>query len=303
MSVNIQNLTSESTNAKVSNFLLDCSNQWAISFAYAMTGNERLSERIVADSIVALISEQYAEIKSKLNQTENVPITQLKYTEISVRLAHYIWEFSKRKAVTGSPSDEFFGLLPITRAVCILKTKAKFNRSQICESLRLTEDLVEYHLTKARLLFTHGRAWIEKSADVISDGNLECPYWNASTLRTITSMEDADIQNLYSQYLGGDLDESTQAAMHAHFTICNICRKNLIKFKEINQEWVDKIPSISLSDQTRNQYKKYIKQMNYYSSDPEPSFWAGIKKVFQDPKTQVIYAVIIILFVILKYNS
>lgn len=301
--MNTQNLNATvGTQQKQSEYLLECSNVWALSFAYAMTSNQTLAEQIVADSIVAYISEQFTQ--NKITEIQNtVPKKYSKFTKINIRLAHYIWEFSKRKATHNIDDDGFFKLLPITRAVCVLKTKAKMNKHQIAECLNLEEDLVELHLSKARLLFSHGKAWIEKSADIMDDGNLECPYWNSSTLRKVTSLEDADIQTLYSQYLGGDLDETTQAAMHAHFTICSVCIKNLVKFKEINQEWVSKIPTITLSNQTKNQFKKYIKQMNYYSDEPEPSFLAGVKRVFQDQKTQIFFVSMILLYVLFKINE
>ena len=298
-SINLEN----KANRKQSEYLIECSNQWALTFAYTMTGSQTLAERIVADAIVAIISELVASVRDELKNSQNPILPNPKLTELATRLAHYIWEFSKRKAVQNLNEEGFFRLLPITRAVCILKTKAKFTRAQISEAINIEPELVEHQLTNGRLLFSNGSAWIEKSADTLEGDQKECPYWNSSTLRKVMSSEDADIQTLFSQYIGGDLDEVTSSAMHSHFTICTVCRKNLVKFKEINQEWQSKIPTHQLSATTRQQYQKYIKQMNYYSDDPPPSFLSGVKKVFEDPKSRLFFTALLLMYLILKYNS
>lgn len=215
--------------------MLQWSDAWALSLAYAVTRSFEEAERIVADTAVALAS---ADVLLK---------RESRGSDRAVKFARAIYDQSLSKAFRLPTDDSFFALTPQARAVCVLKSRARFAKNQICDALRMSPTLVDEAILVARHTFSGGRSWLESSAQMIVDDRgttsmPECPYWKTTAPRS--EGMDPDIESLFAQYVDGELLPNIDQTLHRHFLVCSVCRTNLDAFRARNNDWLTSVPRI-----------------------------------------------------------
>ncbi len=257
--------------------LLNWSNSWGLSLAYSVTHSFDSAEEIVADASVALQASS--------------SVANLSSSARAVKLARTIWDIASHRAYKLPTEDTFFKMAPLTRAICVLRTKAKFSKIQIAESLGVGVGNVSEHLDNARLNFTDGRTWIESSAQpVVNEGKTEwapeCPYWKTTAPRSEARNEISapEIQELFASYVEGDLLPHVEATLHGHFTSCKICRLNLQAFKDRHSAWTDSVPAISMSDSYEARLLRFLKQATRFTSGKaQPTLFSGARAMVATP--------------------
>lgn len=290
---------------------LGWSELWGLSLAFAVTQSVEKSERVVADAIVALIAadvEQEAQAMARArmgrpdreSHPDNSGARRIQVS--ATRFAGAIWELALAQAFRGFGADTFFRMPAIARAIVVLKAKAQFSRGQIAETLRTDLRQVDNHLENAQLLFSDGRSWLETSPGLIVEGSKwmpECPQWNATAPRSETNGRaegvraagaERDLQWVFAQYVGNDLDSEANQRLHSHLVVCTACRTSFGRFKKQYVDWTGSIPAIESDPELRKHLTKVTRMAFKMRRGAPPRALPGLRKLLRDSQIQAMVA-------------
>ncbi|MEW6057219.1 MAG: hypothetical protein AB1540_11450 [Bdellovibrionota bacterium] len=243
---------------------------WGLSLGYAVTQSVEKAERAVADAVVALTLQDQV---------------------TSERFAGVLWEFADREAYRGFGSDLFFRMPAIARAAVVLKLKARFTRAQIASALKLSQRQLDSHLENARLLFSDGKSWTGATAGLEIEEDRwvpNCKRWSA----------EAPIPEVFSHYIGNDLDPDTGTRLHEHMADCDTCRTSFSYFKKQYLDWASSVPSV----EPDNEFKKQVEQVTLTAlklkNRKGPSPWPGLLRVIDESQVRVLLASLAVFFIL-----
>lgn len=277
---------------------LGFSENWGMSLSFAVTQSVEKAERIVADAIVALIARDDVEDR-KNPSSAGASKTELPTSATAVRFAQTVWELSNAEAFRGFGADTFFRMPAIARAIVVLKTKAQFSRAQIAQILNVATSQVDDHLENARLLFSDGRPWIGASPGLQVAGASwapECPQWKATAPRS--ELEGQDIQTIFANYVGNDLDTESGRKLHGHLVVCTTCRSNFAHFKRQYTDWTNSIPVIDTDPALKKHLTKVTKTALKMNRRAAPSPLPGIRRILRDSQVRaMVYGAIVVMLV------
>ncbi len=112
------------------------SESWGLSLAFAITQSVDDSEKAVSEAIVALVAR-------KTNGRHTLAIDDTEGEMEPTDFAAAIWQIALPKAFRGFGADSFFKLPVSTRAIVMLKLRAKFSRQQIVDALDIPAEQIE----------------------------------------------------------------------------------------------------------------------------------------------------------------
>lgn len=283
----------------------DWASLWGLSLAFAVTQNADKAERIVADAIVALIAAEVerhealmieARAASFKKESDSSKTQALKFKKIiqvptsvsPLKFGKALWELASTQAFRGFGADSFFRMPAIARAIVVLKTKAQFSVQQIAQAISTPENVVEDHLENARLLFSDGRPWIETTPGLDPSGNSWVQHytqWRATATRKHETREQ-EIQGLFAQYVGNDLDIVTSQKLRNHLLACSDCRTSFSNFRRNYSDWTNSIPSLEPSDEQQKYFQKLSKMALGTKRSAPPRALPGIRKILREGNIQ-----------------
>lgn len=278
---------------------------WGLSLAFGVTQSLEKSEKIISDCIVAIIATDMAKENAADLVTPFVDFSQTSVDSLTqpfpsfkpspVRLASAIWQAADAHAYRGFGPDIFFKLPALTRAVVLLKTKARFSRVQIATALNLSFQKIDDHLENARLLFSSGKPWIGSSPEIeVTDLT-----WNVKC----ATAANPKLADFFDRYLGNDLDAQSNQKLQAHLVHCPSCRNCFFHFKKEYANWVSSIPTLEPHPKTKRlwigvTHMAFKTARNAQGAQPrKPRAWPGIKRVVQDHEVRLLLTSALSLFV------
>jgi hypothetical protein len=208
-----------------------------------------------------------------------------------MRFAGVLWELVESHAYRGYSADSFFKLPPVTRAIVLLKAKAKLSRQQIATALKIRISEVDAHLENSRLSFSSGKSWLEGSPAVFVRDNSwmpDCPHW------AVTAQP---IQEVFAHYAGGDLDPDSGQKLQSHLLVCTSCRGNFNHFKKQYLDWADAVPAIETDPSLKKHLTDVARLALKVSRKGPPSIWPGLRKVLADGQTRFVLGAASVLMV------
>ncbi len=235
---------------------------WGVTLAYSVTQSQELSERSVAEAIVALIAKEMETPKNKSNLS-------LPASVHAVKFAKAIWDHTQKQAFQGFSTEPFFKMPPVTRALVVLKTKAQLLRHQLAEIFSLSINQVDRELENAKLQFSRGKPWIENTQSAHVEFGLE-PH------------------TLFAQYLGKDLNLDLENKLHLHLLNCKDCRAQLIQFKQNYEAWEKSIPQVDMDSKTKKFFQTTALKTFKASRKALPNPLAGARKVLTQVQMQAL---------------
>lgn len=283
------------------------SQNWGLSLAFAITQSVDESEKVVADAIVALVARKTSARTMAVDDTE----AEFEPSDFAAT----IWELASSKAFRGFGADSFFKLPVLTRAVVMLKLRARFSRSQIADSLDVTVEQVDSHLESARLVHTGGRSWLISPTEQSTEAFSTCPQWERvysvpqhfvwkANQKSTTQNEKANtdvfaktefLQEVFDRYVGNDLDTKTTQALHTHLTDCTTCRNGFVHFRKTYNDWMTTIPVV----EPDAELQKHIEGVSKYAAKTlsnEPSPFTAVKAVFRNTQFRAILVFLVLSF-------
>lgn len=258
------------TGETIQQVFLESAEDWGLTVAYAVTGSVESAERVVAEAVVVMAASSIAD--------RSRPALQ-------VRFARAVLEASKGHAFRAPAGEAYFRLAPLSRAIVALKTKARLSLAQISEVTGRPVPEIEAQLESARLSYTDGRPWLEKSPALITSGAHwapECPYWRGTAPRS--DSDQADIQTLFAKYLEGDLHPNVATGLHMHFNVCAACRANLAHFKTTHAEWTRRVPDVTATPRFLKRIDRYGSEMAMRRLEPRVTPWPALRRMLRDRK-------------------
>lgn len=237
---------------------------WGLSLAFAITQSLEKSERIMGEAIASLVAT------AKALDPKDI------HAAVAPRFASVVWEISNTQAYRGFGTETFFKMPAVTRAVVMLKTKAKFSRAQIAQALALKPTQVDDHLENARLLYSSGQSWLGGS-DWIS---------NCELASRVT--KSAGLQGVFAHYIGNDLDSDSTRRLHVHLADCSSCRKSFSHFKQQYVDWMNSVPALEADLKTRKQWKQVTNLALRLNEPRSPSPWPGLKTMAREAQMRAL---------------
>ena len=274
---------------------------WGLSLGFAITQSVDEAEKIVSDAIVALVARKSASPRT-------IPLEDAETDFEPTDFAATIWQLASPKAFRGFGADSFFKLSVLTRAVVMLKLRARFSRGQIAEALDLPIDQIESHLESARLVHSGGRNWLVSPALNEVDGFATCPQWERvyqipqhyvwKAKQKIDGQKvqekNADavvraefLQEIFDRYVGNDLDDKTTKALHCHLSDCTTCRKGFVHFRKTYNDWVTTIPTVEADAALQKHLDGVSKQATRQLAG-NPTAWLAFKQSLRNPQLRAI---------------
>lgn len=260
---------------------------WGLSLSFAVTQSLEKAERIVADAIVALITteaEQEAEFGPELRPKK---ASQLPSSVNPIRFAMTIWELSNKQAYRGFGNDPFFRMPAVARAIVVLKAKAQLSRTQIAAALGIKVSQVDDHLENSRLLYSDGRSWLASSPGMqVSEDRWapDCPQWAGTMPRAESSTPN--LQDVFAQYVGNDLDAEAGRKLHQHLVVCTTCRTNFSHFKKRYSDWTNSVPVIEADRDLQKHLIKVTNMALKVRRKGPPRFMPGVRRVMREGQVQ-----------------
>ncbi len=255
---------------------------WGLTLAFSQTNSVQKAEDLLSETMVNLAV-----------QKQPTTLTQVHFAKSLLTIS------SKFATDRELDIDGFFSLPKVTRAVSVLKSRAKFQEKEIADVLNISVKAVEMHLEKSRLFFSKSKTWFKRPSDIIVTNsgkeiqwNSECPYWSKNSDR---SSLDQDLQTLFSQYITNDLDAKTEKVLYGHFAVCKVCRENLVEFKDKYNSWVESHPYLEPTRNLSRRIQKYYKDAFHIQWDNRPNFWLGIKEMLNNPMHLIVFAFVAML--------
>lgn len=244
------------TKQALSEAYLSLTQSWGMTLVFSVTQSLELSEKTVAEAVVALIATEVKSEAKRLTSTERAELFAKTLCEMALPLAF-----------RGFTTESFYRMTPVARAAVILKVRAGFSMPRLSKILALTESRVEEFLENARLLFSSGSPWVESGVELSGAGHF--------------SPAREDLQDTFAKYLGADLDADESRKLQDHLMDCDGCRKNFSYFKHRYSEWQSSLPQISLEADQQKKLKK-ISKMAFAADRSIPNPWAGMRAVMRE---------------------
>lgn len=277
----------------------DWSQKWALALAYGVTQDQALAEKSVGEALVgALVSRPSVRSTggagAKGAVATVVPAASvLAHHDLLVDFATRVLRSASPRTFRGFSSEEFFKLPIITRAAVMLKVKGRFSRAQTARVLGVSDIEAERLLESARLAFTRGRPWL------VSGG-----FRQLEDARLVAPCPNPEDGRLYARYLEHDLTSDETVVLHRHFVACTLCRGNLVRFKNVYNDWLFSLPEPEVNKAAQNVIKKTIalgiKARREHRTQVTPSPWPGLRRVLADRQTQLLLLSLVAFLWLLK---
>jgi hypothetical protein len=200
-------------------------------------------------------------------------------------VAQKILEFSFLESFHGSTQDSFFKLSPKVRAAMVLKLRAKFSLKRISLLLQTSENQIEKMLEQARFTFSDGRSWFKdtKIESAEKEWKPICQEWEGTVPRS--QSEKKEIQQVFTKYLGEDLDSKEQQDLHIHLQNCEYCFNQFQEFKRNYFNWAQSLPQVMMDYKTKEQMEALFWNARVLQNPSlkKPSILGSFQSFMRDP--------------------
>lgn len=276
---------------------------WGLSLAFAVTQSVDEAEKVVSEAIVALVAR-------KTGGKHSMALDDSEAEFEPADFAAAIWQIATPKAFQGFGADSFFKLPVLTRAVVMLKLRAKFSRQQIADSLGISPNQIESHLESARLLHSSGRSWLVPSTAANTDAAQSalqiCPQWERvyeiphKYVQKPSAKTDF-LQEIFDRYVGNDLDNKTSQALHGHLVSCDACRTGFVHFRKTYNDWITTIPVVE-ADESLRKHLNGVSRSAARTLIGRPNPWIALRALSRNWQIRVIGVLFLLnlLYVFLK---
>ena len=282
----------------------DWAQKWALALAHSVTQDQAGAEMAVGEALVGALATSPRPQRlpasaggggggAALATAAVAAEATLEHHDLLVDFAARVVKAASGRAFRGFSSEEFYKLPVITRAAVMLKVKGRFSRGQTAQVLGVSEAEAERLLESARLAFTRGKPWLATGPSrQLEDARLVAPCPN---------LEDG---RLFARYLEHDLGSDETVLHHRHFVACSLCRGNLVRFKNIYNDWLFSLPEPEVNKAAKSVIRKTIalglKARRDRRIQSTPSPWPGLRRVLEDRQTAMLAIAIVAFLWLLK---